>query len=271
LYTGRGYFGVHRVLANRDPEGLVYHHLVHGSTIHGRQARSDSRRCEPLTYYHRSGPLGDVFAALPEKPNRRVAIVGLGTGAMVCYARPGDVFTFYEIDPLVREIAQTPEYFSFLSDCRQGQYEIVLGDGRLQLAAADQRYGVMIFDAFSSDAVPVHLLTREAITLYERRLDPSGLLVFHASNTHLDLARVLAALAADLKLACVVRADVQLTPEEFRTGKASSTYVVLARSRANLGALATHPRWHSPRVPPGTPVWTDDSSNILGALLSEQK
>ncbi len=91
LYTGRGYFGIHRVLANRDEEGRVYHHLVHGATIHGRQARSESRQCEPLTYYHPTGPLGDVFKALPERPGRRVAIVGLGTGAMICYSRRGRV------------------------------------------------------------------------------------------------------------------------------------------------------------------------------------
>jgi hypothetical protein len=270
LYTGRGYFGVHRVLANQAPDGPVYHHLVHGSTIHGRQARSSERLCEPLTYYHRTGPLGDVFAALPRASDRRVAIVGLGTGAMITYARPGDVFTFYEIDPLVRQIAETPEYFSFLSDCCQGRYEIVLGDGRLQLAATNQRYDVMIFDAFSSDAVPVHLLTREALALYESRLATGGWLVFHASNTHLDLARVLAALAAERKLACAVRADLQLTREEFRAGKASSTYVVLARSRDDLGDLARHPQWQTPRVAPDTPVWSDDSSNILQALIRER-
>jgi hypothetical protein len=268
LYTGRGYFGVHRVVANRDPEGLLYHHLLHGSTVHGRQARSSRRQCEPLTYYHRSGPLGDVFDALPDHPQRRVAVVGLGTGAMICYAREGDEFAFYEIDPLVQQIAHTPEYFSFLSDCSQGRYDVILGDGRLQLAAASEgRFDVMVFDAFSSDAVPVHLLTREALTMYENKLAAGGLLVFHASNTHLDLSRVLAALAADLKLACVVRHDVQLSLEEFRAGKASSTYVVLARRREDLAALAKLRQWTRPQIPPGTPVWTDDFSNILGALL----
>ncbi len=270
LYTGRGYFGVHRVLANQDEQRVLYHHLVHGSTVHGRQARLPSRTCDPLTYYHRTGPLGDLFAALPPQPNRRVAIVGLGTGAMICYARPGDEFTFYEIDPLVQQIAETPAYFSFLSECCQGRYEIVLGDGRLQLAATSRQYDVMIFDAFSSDAVPVHLLTREALAMYLSKLAPDGVLVFHASNMHLDLSRVLAALAAELKLVCLARADVQITDSEFQSGKTSSTYVALARSPEDLGTLADHPHWRPPLVTPGTPIWTDNYSNILGALMSQR-
>lgn len=267
LYTGRGYFGVHRVLANQDEQGVVYHHLVHGATVHGRQARTPSRECEPLTYYHPSGPLGDVFKSLSDKPPRQVAIVGLGTGAMACYAREGDQFTFYEIDPLVRQVAGTPEYFGFLSQCMRGKYEIVLGDGRLQLApAATHSYDLMIFDAFSSDAVPVHLLTREAITLYESKLADGGCLVFHASNAHLDLESVLAALAADLGFVCASRRDVQLTMEEFLAGKTPSTYVVIARQRRDLGRLLELPTWQERKPAKGTPLWTDDYSNILGAL-----
>jgi hypothetical protein len=266
LYTGRGYFGVHRVLANQDEQGVVYHHLVHGATIHGRQARTPSRQCEPLTYYHPSGPLGDVFKTLASKPPRRVAIVGLGTGAMACYARAGDRFTFYEIDPLVQRIAEKPEFFSFLSQCMQGTYEVVLGDGRLQLAAAEPGHDLMVFDAFSSDAVPVHLLTREAITLYESKLAESGWLVFHASNAHLDLEGVLAALADDFGFACASRRDVHLTSEEFLAGKTPSTYVVIARQRRDLARLLELPTWQERLPTRGTPLWTDDYSNILGAL-----
>jgi hypothetical protein len=125
----------------------------------------------------------------------------------------------------------------------------------------------MIFDAFSSDAVPIHLLTREALALYESKLAPSGWLAFHTSNAHLGLSEVLAALAADRKLACIGRHDLQISEEEFRAGKTSSTYVVLARRSEELKPLAAQPQWQVLSAPPGTSVWTDDYSNIVGAFM----
>jgi hypothetical protein len=268
LHTARGYFGIHRVVANRDPNGVVYHHLLHGGTIHGRQARTSQRLCEPLTYYHPTGPLGDVFEARQRfRPPQQVAVVGLGTGAMACFSKPSAEWTFYEIDPLVRNIAETPEYFSFLSGCTAGKYSIVLGDGRLQLAAASTaRNDLIVFDAFSSDAVPVHLLTREALALYEQRLADGGWLVFHASNTHLDLEAVLARLAADAGLACLACREEQISDEQFQAGKTPSTYVVMARLRGELETLAAVDRWHAPPVNKEIAVWTDDFSNLVEVL-----
>jgi hypothetical protein len=268
LYTARGYFGMHRVIANRDPQGQVYHHLLHGGTVHGRQSRSPQRLCEPLTYYHPSGPLGDIFAARKRlAPPGQVAVVGLGTGAMACYSEPSMEMTFYEIDPLVQAIAETPAYFSFLSHCSQGKYSIVLGDGRLRLAKAPaHRYELILFDAFSSDAVPVHLLTREALALYQQKLADGGWLVFHASNTHLDLEAVLARLADDAGLACLSCNERQITTEQFEAGKTPSTYVVMARDSRDLAALSAIPRWQAPRVDPTIAVWTDDFSNLIEVL-----
>jgi hypothetical protein len=268
LYTGRGYFGVHRVIANRDEDQVVYHHLLHGGTVHGRQARTPERMCEPLTYYHPTGPLGDIFTGREQHaPPRRVSIVGLGSGAMACFARGGSQFTFYEIDPLVRDIAQTSAYFSYLDRCSSGGHSIVLGDGRMALERAPAAsYDLMIFDAFSSDAVPVHLLTREALRVYLDKLADGGWLVFHASNTYLDLEAVLARLAADADLACLSCRDLDVSPEQFRAGKTPSTYVVMARKRADLAALAEIARWQEPRVDPENAVWTDDFSNLIEVL-----
>jgi spermidine synthase len=265
LITARGYFGIHRVLANAD-EQYRYHHLVHGSTVHGRQCRNAGRQCEPLTYYARSGPLGQVFGALEDRPSQRVAVVGLGTGAMGCYRTPRSEFTFYEIDPIVQRVAETPGFFSFLSECA-GQYKIVLGDGRLRLAeAADAGYEVIIFDAFSSDAVPVHLLTCEAIDLYLQKLAPGGLLVFHTTNNHLDLDAVLADLAGSAGLECRVCHDLDVSPAEFALGKAQSSYVALGRKPEDFGPLGTDPRWRALSARPGVAPWTDDFSNIVRVL-----
>ena len=268
LFTGRSYFGTHRVVANAGFSQEVYHHLMHSGTLHGRQCRTESRACEPLTYYHPSGPAGQAFDAVYEKKSKpRVGLVGLGTGAMASYWREGASFTFYEIDPLVTQIAADPRYFSFLSHCARGECQIVLGDGRLQLAATPaESHDLIVFDAFSSDAVPMHLLTREALQIYLDKLADGGLLLFHTTNTHLDLGAVLAALAADADLVCFGRQDLELSGEEFRAGKTPSSYVALARKREHLGSLARDARWREVEPRPGVPAWTDDFSNILGVL-----
>ena len=266
LFTARSFFGVHRVLATRDKQGQLYHHLVHGGTIHGRQSRSGQRRCEPLTYYHRSGPLGQVFSALPAGLRRRVAIVGLGSGAMACYCDAKSDFTFFEIDPLVQQIARQPKYFSYLDECAQGKYRIVLGDGRRMLAANRQHFDMLVLDAFSSDAVPIHLLTQQALQIYLQRLDPHGLLVFHVSNQHLDLESVLRDGASDAGLFCLSCRDLDLSPEDFESGKTPSTYVVMSRDRRFVQKLADDARWRQLEPRRGGRGWTDDYSNILSVL-----
>jgi hypothetical protein len=261
LHAERSFYGVHRVTT--DP-GARFHVLLHGHTIHGRQSLDPSRRREPLTYFHRTGPIGQVFAARPPglAAGSEVAVIGLGSGSLITYARPDQRWTFYEIDPAVDRIARDPGYFTFLSDA-PAPWRTVLGDARLSLReAAPSQYSVLVLDAFSSDAIPVHLLTREALDLYLSKLRPDGLLAFHISNNYLRLRPVLASLARDAGLAGRAQFDVRINAEEARGGKTASEWVVMARAETTLGALADDPRW-APLTPDQTPVWRDDFSNIL--------
>ncbi|MDP8930858.1 MAG: fused MFS/spermidine synthase, partial [Actinomycetota bacterium] len=191
LHTERTFFGVARVHAQGDR-----HVLVHGTTIHGWQDRRPDHLTVPQSYYERSGPIGDVFAAYGAQPLAdEVGLIGLGTGGLAAYGRAGQTLTFYEIDHAIVDIATDPALFSFVSDT-PAEVEIVVGDGRLALAdAAPDRYGLIIVDAFSSDAIPVHLMTSEAFDLYRSKLAPGGVIVFHISNRHLDLEPVVAGIA----------------------------------------------------------------------------
>jgi len=257
--TRRSFFGVNRVTLDAT-RGL--HLLIHGSTLHGAQSLDPARRREPLGYYDPSGPIGQVFEALGDLPS--VALVGLGAGALACYARPRDEWDFYEIDPLVESIARDPRYFTYLRDCLPDA-RVVLGDARLSLARAGRRYDLIVLDAYSSDAIPVHLLTREALQMYLDRLAPVGVLAFHISNQHLDLEPVLADLARDAGLAALIRGD-DVTPAERARGKLASRWAVMARRPDDLGSLVTDARWAPPRAPAGGRVWTDDFSSVLGVL-----
>ncbi len=277
LHRARSFFGVHRVeqdIDYPDPRtGRVlpkYRRLVHGTTQHGIQSVEAHRACEPLAYYHKTGPLGDVLLSEPQSAEH-IGVIGLGTGAMACYSAPQRRFTFYEVDPLVAQLAQTPEYFSYLSHCGRDQFEIVLGDGRLQIAKADeQQFDMLLLDAFSSDAIPLHLVTREALALYLKKLKPHGLIAFHISNRFLDLSIVLADLAADARLAAVVRHDLPATDDEFDTwiaaGKADSTYVVLAPNSKSLDRLREKRGWRELKSLGKTRAWTDDYSNLLSIV-----
>jgi spermidine synthase len=219
----------------------------------------------PLTYYDRVGPVGDVFGLTFSgvQPQRRVAVVGLGVGALACYGRSGEQWTFYEIDPVVVSIARDPRLFTFLRDCSPA-VGVVVGDARLSLVkAAASQYDIIVIDAFSSDAIPVHLLTREALQLYIRVTAPHGLFVFHISNRHLDLEPVVAQLAMDAGLAAKVRRDVGAPPSRSGPGRYASHWVVMARSMDDLGAIATDRQWQSLRRRARVHVWTDDFSNIM--------
>ena len=265
LHAQRSFFGVHRVIL--DPTGRFVQ-LEHGTTIHGGQFRDPARQLEPVAYYHRTGPVGDVFRAFSgPKAKAEVAIIGLGSGGLAAYLQPGQRFVFYEIDPVVKAIAENPRYFTFLSSHR-GQYEIVLGDGRLKLAEAPSScFGMIVIDAFSSDAIPVHLLTREALAMYMDKLAEDGLLLFNISNRFLDLSKVLDGLAADAGLVCYSRPDLgQLTEQERLDGKTPSHFVVMARRCEDLGGLAKDADWHALTGRFGAIPWTDDFSNLLSVL-----
>ncbi len=261
LHSARSFFGIHRVTVDATGQ---FHLLVHGKTIHGMQSLEPGRRAEPLTYYHRTGPMGQVFAAYGAELKLPVAVVGLGAGSLASYGQPGQAWTFYEIDPVVERLAKDARYFTYLRDS-PANVKVVLGDARLSLTSAPkQSYGLIVLDAYSSDAIPIHLLTREALRLYLDKLAPHGLLAFHISNLHLDLKPVLARLANDAGLACRVQSDTNLSPAEKAEGKRASQWLVMARAPADLARLTADPRWEAcPAETSKQAVWTDDYSSIL--------
>jgi hypothetical protein len=262
LLRERSFFGTIRVVR---VEPGPYHQLIHGSTLHGQQSLEPARSREPLTYYHRTGPIGQVFDFLGKRADQsNVAIVGLGTGSLAAYALPGERWTFYEIDPAIERIASNPVYFTYLRDCRASACDFRLGDARLRLrAAALHEYGLIVLDAFSSDAVPVHLLTREAIALYRSKLAPGGIIAFNISNRYLDLTAVVGALARAEGLVCRVRQDLELSPLDQRMGKTASIWAIMAGDLDALGFLAEDRAWVVPRLSRREAAWTDDFSSIL--------
>ena len=262
LFTGRSFFGVYRVMAYPK-----HHALQNGTTTHGGQSIYPQFATEPLTYYHRDGPLGQSFAWLMRtNHDRRVAIVGLGTGTIACYGHPNETWTFYEIDPLIERIAFNTNYFTYLRDCPPAK-RIVLGDARLSLQQApDSSYDFIILDAFSSDAIPVHLMTREALQLYLRKLAPHGSIAFHISNRYLNLEPVLVELARDGHVAGIVGADGALTPEQNMSFKMTSKWVVLSRDATDHALLALQKGWRVLAPTADVALWTDDFSNVFSVF-----
>ena len=281
LARARSFYGIHLVVVDRprlNPQDgspfPQYRRLLHGTTQHGCQSLAAARECEPLLYYHPSGPLGDCFTALAsDSPDSQtIATIGLGTGAMACYQTDQRHFVFFEIDPVVKRIATTD--FTYLAACGAGA-EVQIGDGRLRLQQlADASCTAIVLDAFSSDAVPTHLLTREAIAIYLEKLQSDGLLIFHVSNRYLDLPAVLAAGANDAGLVALhansIASSLAEQEAQFRQGIAPATYVVMARKPEHFRGLDSLPRWNSLQ-PTNQRVWTDDYSNIWRVLrLSNQ-
>jgi len=261
LHSERNFFGVLRVT---NDERRSLHSFLHGSTVHGRQNTLPERRCEALAYYHHEGPFGHILAQFQgSHPQANVAIIGLGTGGAAVYARASEHWTFYEINPAVVSVAQSREYFSYLSDCTAAPVDIVLGDARLKLHSAPNRsYDLLVLDAFSSDSIPVHLMTQQALDLYLSKLAPGGLIVFHISNRNLDLTEVVGNLAKSRDLSCLSMLD--LTPPQ-PNGKDPSHWIVLARNSADYGNLANDQYAHA-LTGNGANVWTDDFSNILSVF-----
>lgn len=265
LYAARTFFGVYHV--NRVPPMTL---LVHGTTVHGLQSSEAGMERTPLGYYHPEGPIGQVFKAFKDVSGadgrplfEHVGLVGLGTGALAAYGEPGRRITFHEIDPAVVRIAENPAYFSYLRDGK-AKYDITLGDGRLTLAKVpDGEYGLILLDAFSSDSIPIHLVTREAVELYLTKLKPGGIIAFHISNQYLDLAPVLIRIADELHLSLIAQKDDATQEEQEKTGRFGSNWVLLARERPSFRSLLTSGRWRSAKATQAAPLWTDDFSNIL--------
>jgi hypothetical protein len=264
LHAERSFFGVYRAVLDRSQK---YHMIFHGTTAHGTQSLEPGRRLEPLSYFHRTGPAGQVFTALAATGfDRPVAVVGLGAGSLACYGRAGQEFVFYELDPLVERIARNPRLFTYLRDCPP-QVSVTIGDARLSLAEApDRRYGLIILDAFSSDAIPIHLLTAEAVELYLSKLEDQGLLLFHISNRYFDLAAILDKLASRLSLFASIQRDLRVTNADQANGKSPSIWVAMARDEKTLARFAGGGRWKPLTGQLNGDLWTDDYSNILRVL-----
>jgi hypothetical protein len=228
------------------------------------QSLDPARSKEPLAYYTKAGPIGQVFDAFSgSSDENQVAIVGLGAGSMTCYVSPPQQLTYYEIDPAVERIAQDPQYFTFLRDCNPN-VRVVLGDARMSLKAApDHSYGLIVIDAFSGDSIPAHLLTREALQLYLKKLTPTGILVFHISNSYLDLQPVVASLAGDAGLICLIERDTRISEAQTKNGRFPSVWAVIGRSSNDLGKLVGDSRWRPLLSKPGSKVWTDDFSSVI--------
>jgi len=265
VFQQRSFFGVHRVMLQAKPRAA--HVLVHGTTVHGSQARDPEMQRQPTAYYHPQGPLGQVFQSFAPGRFPRVGVVGLGTGSAACYASRGQEWTFFEIDPLVEQIARDERYFTFLRDCKP-EATVVLGDARLSLQQApDGRFDLLILDAFSSDAIPVHLLTAEAFALYRRKLADRGLLVAHISNRSLDLEPVVARIAEETGFYGVVRDDIGPAKDTASASLwAPSTWAVLAQEEDDILQLASDLRWE-PLRRANAPLWTDDHVNIVKAII----
>jgi hypothetical protein len=252
IAQARTYYGVTRVLENGDG----WHLLVSGTTVHGSQ--DPDRPSTPLTYYAPGGPIGDVIEHTGDGSPRSIGAVGLGAGSMAAWLAPDDDLTFYEIDPAVVDLATDPDVFSFIADS-PGDVRIVEGDGRLSLAGAPAAaHDLIVIDAFSSDAIPVHLLTREALATYREALTGGGVVAFHISNRYFDLRPVLGQLGRDAGLEVIGRVGIGDVPGSFTT-----TAVAIGTPEA-LADLAAVPGWAP--IPAAGETWTDDHADVLGAL-----
>ena len=263
LFQDRSFFGVHRVFRESN---IGAHVLYHGPTMHGAQLLDPARRLEPVMYYHPAGPIGQVIERKRAAgPIGQIGVIGLGTGALACHVRAGEQITFFEIDPTVVRVATDPRFFTYLRDCGNNP-QISLGDGRLRVAQVpDATFDLFIIDAFSSDAIPVHLITEEALALYLRKLRPQGVVAFHITNKYVRLAPVLARLAMTGGFTGLYQSYTPASREREQTAIASA-WAAIAREPQDLEFLARGGRWE-PIVSQGLgDRWTDSYSNLLGAL-----
>jgi hypothetical protein len=274
LHSERSYFGMHRVFSIEQGRFVS---LVHGSTIHGVQATAPELQREPLGYFHTDSGVGRIFAALDAngRTPRTVAVIGLGSGVLACHRKTGQAWTFFEIDAAVLSIARDTRYFRFLADCAPDA-RVAIGDGRLLIAREPAaKYDVLIVDVFSSDSIPLHLYTREALALYLDKLAPDGLLLFHISNRYMNLEPVMAALVRDMGGAArILRSQ---PPPDFprKTMRWGSAWIAVAPRAETLAPLtdgfdearpSAWGRWRPLAARPGLPAWTDDYSNLLDII-----
>ncbi len=288
LTVRRSFFGIHTVKQDREKQEVK---LLHGVTVHGWQANASGEQCTPQGYFRPEGPVGDMFAGIrkprgirdnktaPQGPGQKVAIVGLGTGAMACYAQAGDEFRFVEIDRLVADIALNPSYFTYLSACCKGRVSIQIADGRQAVTQfADGELDLLLLDAFSSDSIPAHLVTAEAFGIYLRKLKPTGVIGIQVTNRHVQLERVIAAIADRLHLHCrLAECTINTSNPTAAPGTSTPTssnqpgnrlpttrarFMIVAQDLAAINAIAES-RAHTSTLPNGTVVEKSDWQSVL--------
>jgi hypothetical protein len=268
VVTVRSFFGVHKIVIT--PHGQ-YHVLMHGTTIHGAQKFENNDgtpitgRPEPITYYHKDGGIGQAIAAVRERKGAplRVAVIGVGSGTLACASEPGETWKFFEIDQTMVDTARDPKYFSYIENC-EPDLKPVIGDARLTFAKEpDGVYDLIIVDAYSSDAIPIHLATEEAMEIYKDKLAPQGAVVMHVSNRHLELASVIVGIADANDLKSWVYSEDSGRDDEYIF---ATSVVVSAREEADVGNLASSDQWEETAADEKQRVWTDDYSNVLGAV-----
>jgi SAM-dependent methyltransferase len=305
IHAERTYFGVHYVLRDAlDTRRMLRHGTtLHGVQIRtdfeqapgaptldaagrdrllfgeGEEAVPFEERVRwlhlvPTAYFHPSGPAGDVMREMRRSGRfERFGLVGLGAGTMLAYAAPGCTISVYEIDPAVVRIAREPGYFTYASEALRLPGVAIeaparAGDGRLDLARVpDGTFDVLVIDAFSSDAIPTHLLTLEAVREYRRVLKPGGVLAMHVSSVYFRLPPVVGRIARELGLEARGKLDALVTPEQAREAKRASSWVVLARDAASLGSLDESRGWRTLGGGADDPLWTDEHSNPLGVMV----
>ena len=270
IQTLRSFFGVHKIYESDDGRFRI---LKNGSTIHGAErietedGEPVSGRPRPITYYHDKSAMSRVIEAVRARKGGplRTAVIGLGSGSLACRIAPGETWRFFEIDPTIIAIARDPDRFTFLSSCAPG-LPIVLGDARLTFAQEpDHVYDLIIVDAYSSDAIPVHLATAEAMGIYKSKLAPQGVVMMHISNRHLELRSVVEGIAAanGLKTWIWSNASEETDDENYVFG---SDVAISAENESDIGALSNDKFWVLTPPNPAVRTWTDDYSNIAGAV-----
>ncbi len=266
--TVRSFFGVHKILVT--PNGQ-YHVLMHGTTIHGAQKFQNNDgtpvtgRPEPISYYHKDGGIGRAITAIRERKGAplRVAVIGLGSGTLTCASQPGENWKFFEIDQSMLDTASDPKYFTYIKNC-EPNLKPVMGDARLTFAREpDGIYDMIIVDAYSSDAIPIHLATQEAMKIYKDKLAPQGVVVMHVSNRHLELESVVVGIADANGMKSWVYDEDSNRDGEYIF---ATDVVVSARAEADVGKLASSDVWEETDANKKQRVWTDDYSNVLGAV-----
>jgi hypothetical protein len=268
VVTARSFFGVHKIVVT--PSGQ-YHVLMHGTTIHGAQKFLNddgspvTGRPEPISYYHKDGGIGQAITAIREVKGAplHVAVIGVGAGTLTCAAEPGETWKFFDIDQTMVDTARDPKYFTYIQNCAP-DVKPVIGDARLTFAKEpDGIYDLIIVDAYSSDAIPIHLATQEAMAIYKSKLAPHGAVVMHVSNRHLELESVVVGIANANELKSWVYDEDSGRDDEYIF---ATDVVVSAREETDVGKLASSEKWEETEPTEGERVWTDDYSNILGAV-----